>query len=170
MKNKLIYLGLFCSLSLNLHALDNNRNIEFVVPITPPKIKQIDTVLLLKQYIYDLKELNEILKVLYNNRNFKFASETAELRIKNSKSYYTVEYIENLLKVLNGVDPYNDFHILTGEGYIKYIEDIYGENYKMYENKRLNDLIIRDFSFRKKDIKENLKLLSLNLKLSLIHI
>jgi hypothetical protein len=162
MKNNLLKLGVLISI-LSLNYLYSN-NINYVIPIQSYKQQQINKSLLLQQYIYDLKKLNEILKNLYNNDNFKFASQTAELEIKNIKSYYSYDYIENLIKVLNGVDPYDDYHILNNQGYIKYIEDIYTDNYKMYENNKLNNLISTNLDYIKKDITHNLQLLSINLK------
>jgi len=74
-----------------------------------------------------LKKLNEILKMCcIIDNDFKKASEIVELSVKNTKSKYSVEYIEALLEVLNGVNPngesvigyYNSSENTIG-GYIK---------------------------------------------------
>jgi hypothetical protein len=146
--------------TINLYAKNINNN--YIIPITPPKQQKVNICLLVRQYVYDLKKFNSILKKLYHDNNFRFVSQTAELKIKNTKSYYTVDYIENLLKVLNGVDPYDDFHILKNQGYIRYISDIYSDNYKMYEAKCPQSLINNNFDYIEKVINQNLKLLSKN--------
>jgi hypothetical protein len=133
-------------------------NIQYQIPIQVPKQQQINKAFLLKQYIYDLKRLNKILWVLYSDEDFREASSTAELGIKNTKSYYTTGYIKNLIKVLNGVDPYNDYNILKNEGYIRYVQDLYNDNYKMYLA-NYPAPITKNFDFIKENIMRNLEIL-----------
>ena len=144
----------------------------YTIPIQKEKSIQIQKAVKVYQYLYDLKRLNEILKELYFNSSFKKASESAELAVKNTNSRYSIEYIEALLKVLNGIDPYNDSHIgyydsnkNIGGGYIKDIEDKFNQNYQMYlENYPVNEVINKNFDVIKRKITYNLKKLEINLK------
>jgi len=144
----------------------------YTIPIQKEKSIQIQKAIDVYQYQYDLKKLNDILKMLYFDDDFKEASETAELSVKNSKSKYSVEYIEALLKVLNGVNPNNESVIgyydsseNIGGGYIKDIEDKFNENYKMYlGNYPVNDAINKNFDSIKNNIAYNLQKLKINLK------
>jgi hypothetical protein len=133
------------------------QDLNYEIQIKPMKQQQINKAVLLKQYLYDLKKLEEILWLLYSDKSFRYASHTAELKIKNSKSYYTTEFIKNLIRVLDGVDPYNDFNILN-KGYIKYIEDIYNDDYKMYLT-NYPAVITKNFDEIENTIKENLEIL-----------
>jgi hypothetical protein len=152
---KLLLIFLSSIFFTNLYSFNN---IEYEIQIQPQKQQQINKAVLLKQYLYDLKKLNEILWLLYSDKSFRYVSHTAELEIKNSKSYYTTEYIKNLIRVLDGVDPYNDFNILN-KGYMKYIEDIYNDNYKMYLT-NYPAVITKNFDVIENTIKENLVLLN----------
>jgi hypothetical protein len=162
MKNKVVILSLISFLSLNLYS----NNINYVIPITSPKINKINISLKYKQHMYDLIVLNKELELLFNNDDFKSTSNTLEMdmKLKNNHAYYTTDYIENLLKVLNGIDPYNDFHILNNQGYIREVKDDFNKNYKMYLNNINNNLIDNSLEYRYKRIQENLDILSNNLK------
>jgi len=143
----------------------------YTIPIQKEKSLQIQQAVKIYQYLYDLKKLNEILKKLYFSNGFKKASESAELAIKNPKSKYSYEDIEILLKILNGVNPYNDsigsydFEKNIGGGYIKDIKDKFNEKYKMYlDNYPLSEVINKNFNVIEKNINYNLQQLNINLK------
>jgi len=144
----------------------------YTIPLQKEKSLQTQKAVNLYQYQYDLKRFNNILKTLYFDKGFKKASESAELAVKNPKSNYSVEYIGALLKVLNGIDPYNDSRIgyydsskNIGGGYVKYIKDKFNEEYQMYlKNYPLNEVINKNFDVIKKNINYNLHQLNNNLK------
>jgi len=143
----------------------------YTIPIQKEKSLQIQKAVKVYQYLYDLKKLNEILKKLYFSNDFKKASETAELSVKNPKSKYSYEDIEVLLKILNGVNPYNDsigFYDSEkniGGGYIKDIEDKFDEKYQMYlDDYPLSEVINKNFNVIEKNINYNLQRLNINLK------
>jgi hypothetical protein len=174
MKNNLLKLGLISLLSLNLfgNSININNSFNYVIPITPPKMNKVNISLKYEQYLYDLEMLDKEIKLLLNNRDFKFASHNLEMNMKleNKKfarnAYYTTDFLKNLLKVLEGVDPYNDFHILDNQGYIKKVKDDFNRDYKMYlkDININNNLIDNSLNYRLKRIKENLNVLSNNLK------
>jgi len=144
----------------------------YTIPIQKEKSPQIQKAVKLYQYQYDLKQLNDILKILYFDNNFKESSETAELNVKNIKSKYSFEYIKSLLKILNGINPYDDriigyYNSQTdiGGGYIKDIKDKFNENYQMYlGNYPINEVINKNFNIIKNNIIYNLQKLKINLK------
>ena len=138
-----IFLIVVLSLT-NLYSDD----ISYTTQIKSTKQNKINQALLLKQYLYDLKTLNEILQKLYNNKSFGFASNTAEMSVKNN-SLYSYDYISNLLHIL--------------KGYVPYINDLYNDNYKMYLINIPNNLS-KNFDYIKNDIDKNLLKLSKNLK------
>jgi len=144
----------------------------WTIPIQKEKSPQIQKALKLYQYLYDLKTLNTIFKEVYFDNSFKEASETAELALKNPKSKYSIEYIEALLKIFNGINldddriiGYYDSKTDIGGGYIKYIKDKFSEKYQMYlKNYPVNEVINKNFDVIKKNITDNLKQLKINLK------
>ena len=87
---------------LLISALFLFSNITYTIPLKETKQIQINKAVLLAQYIYDLKKLNKILKMLYNNKGFKEATQIAEMNFKNDKSVYSIEYIKMILSILNG--------------------------------------------------------------------
>ena len=126
----------------------------YTIPLQKEKSLQIQKATKLYQYIYDLKKLNETLQMLYQNAKFKNITETAELSVKNIDSKYSYEYIEVLLKVLNGEDGRS--------GYIRFIEDKFYK-YKSYLiNFPKNELITKNFDIYKQNIENSLKNLDYN--------
>ena len=158
-----VKLSLIAFLSSNLYA--NNINVVYSLSMQPQKNNEVQKALSLKQYLNDLEQLNIILNALYHNKSFKSASESAELAVKNSQSYYSYDFIENLLKILNGVDDRDDSIILHNSGYIAYIKNIYKNDYEMYLNNiPVNSLLNNNLKYLVKDINKNLKLLNNDLK------
>ena len=145
------------------------ENVFYTTPLYKQKSEEIQKALKLYQYLYDLEKLNQTLKMLYFNDAFKRASETAEMGIKNLKSKYTFEYIQALLKLLNGVNPYNDAKIgyysdNKGGGYIQLIKDKFNNNYKMFViNYPYKSAINKNFKLLEENIRQNLKSLEYNL-------
>ena len=151
----------------NLYAYDVNYNIL----IQNTKQSQIKKAIELKQYLYDLNKLNEILKLLNQNKSFKFATHTIEGNyIDDFKDKYTSYFIEVLLKILNGVNPEDDSTIGyynssldIGDGYIKYIKDKY-EDYEIYlNNYPIKQVLNYNFDYILKNIKQDLKILKIKL-------
>jgi len=127
---------------------------NYLVPVQKEKSLQIQKAIKLYQYLYDLKKLDEILQLLYKNKKFKNLSETAELSIKNINSRYSYEYIEALIKILNGKNGKS--------GYIRYIEDkLY--RYRAYLiNYPKDEVISKNFDFYEKNIQNELDKLNYN--------
>ena len=145
------------------------QNLNYSVILSKSKSAQIHKSESLYQYLYDLEKLNEILKLL-DNPTFKEITNTAEMNIKTDNSPYTFEYIRDLLKVLNGVNPEDDSIIGyydkkndIGGGYIKYIKDKFNNNYIFYlTNIPYKSLIVKNFDGFEKRIKTNLNILKKN--------
>ncbi len=154
-KKKILTGVLFFSLIFFFYSYSGEVNSIYLLP--KQKEGKIKKALFLKQYIYDLESLNDILKELYSSEEFKFATKSAEMLVKNLRSPYTVEYIEHFLQVLNGEDG--------NSGYIAYIKYIYQNLYLMYIYDIDTDkLLTRNFDFIQNKIDKNLQRLSINLK------
>lgn len=143
-------------------------NSIYTIPLQKQKSSQIQNALQVYQYKYDLNRLNDILKKLYYSKSFKEASTTAELAVKNVNSKYSTEYIEALLKILNATDPTDDRVIgyydptqNIGGGYLKEINDLFNDEFKMYLiNYPVNSVITKNFDSINTNIKtalDNLK-------------
>jgi len=126
----------------------------YTIPIQKEKSIQIQKAVKLYQYIYDLKKLNEILEMLYNNKKFKELSETAELSVKNINSKYSYEYIKALLRILNGESG--------KRGYIKYIEDKFYRYQGYLRDYPKNEVLTKNFDFYEKNIQQELNKLNYN--------
>jgi len=157
-----ILFSLFMILFLTLNA-----SIIYTIPLQKEKTIKIKKAIQLYQYNHDLNVLNKILFMLYKNQTFKEASETAEFNIKNNNSLYTYEFIENLLTILNGINPTNSKTIgyynknrNIGGGYLKYIKDKL-KNYIPYiANYPVNPLITKNFDYLEKEVKKELNILN----------
>ena len=148
-------MGVFISLIFSFFSYGGE--IRPFYPLHKQKEEKIRKALFLKQYIYDLKGLNSILKKLYYNEDFKFATKSAEMLVKNLRSPYTVEYIEHLLTVLNGKDG--------NSGYINYVDYIYQNLFFMYiYDIPADELLTRNFDFIESKIDRDLQRLAVNLK------
>ena len=141
---------------LLISALFLFANITYTIPLKETKQIQINKAVLLAQYIYDLKKLNKILKMLYNNKGFKESTQMAEMNFKNDKSVYSIEYIKMILSILNGK--------CKNGGYIQDIKDKFS-NYEIYIiDYPYKKLLTYDFDIIEKRIKKNLIELNKNLK------
>ncbi len=142
------------------------QNLNYAVILSKTKSVQIYKSEILYQYLYDLEQLNEILKLL-NNPTFKEITKIIEMNFKTDSSPYSFEYIKNLLKVLNGINPeddsiigYYDKNNDIGGGYIKYIKDKFNNYYIFYlANIPYKNLIVKNFDRFKERIKTNLNIL-----------
>lgn len=131
------------------------------------KLIQIQKAQDLSQYYYDLQKMNEILNILYNSEKFKNITTTAEdmNNLKTSNGKYSYEYIEMLIKLLNGINPNNDIigyydkNKDIGGGYIKFIQDK-NKDYSMFLLNKNN--VIKNFDVIENRIKQQLKILNPN--------
>ena len=155
-------------LTLNLYSYPINQNSGFVyiIPLQLQKQNEIQKLLLLKQYLYDLNQLSEIINLLINNESFKQSSENIEMNLKlqNLNNLYTIEFLKNFQKVLKG---YNN-KIMINSGYIREIKNLYNDKYKNYLERIYNSNNIKNLTLNQnlKFIKNNIRNNLTNLKMT----
>lgn len=135
-----------------------NAKYTYFFELDFPKKEKINKAILFNQYLYDLELLKKELRLLKQDKNFVFVSKTAEMPLKNDRSLYSYQYINNFLKVIEGKNG--------KKGYIAFIKDIFVGRcyYYLNTNKRLKDIINTGFEKVYKDTKKDLNVLKEKLK------
>jgi hypothetical protein len=165
MFRKIFFIIVMVLSSLNAYNNSININSFFDTKITIPKQQKIQTAIDYYQYLHDLAKLQDIVKILVENKDFKFASETLDLKYKQNKDYYTYEFLKNLRKILGGVDPYNDYVYEDNNGYVKYVKEDFNLNYSLYiKDKNMLNFINDYMSALKNKINFALKNLHIHLR------